>query len=39
MMCLYERKIEEAQEEKIKLEELQRYDRKLREKFKKDNGN
>ena len=39
MMCLYERKIEEAQEEKIKLEELQRYDRKLREKFKKENDN
>ncbi len=39
MMRLYERKMEEAQEEKIKLEELQRYDRKLREKFKKENDN
>lgn len=32
-LCLYERKLDQAQEEKDKLENLQRKDRKLREKY------
>jgi len=35
---LYERKIDEAQEEKIRLEELQRHDRKLRKEFMEKNN-
>ena len=36
---LYERKIDQAQEEKCRLEELQRHDRKLRKEFMEKNNN